>query len=78
MRKKYKTRKSIPRPDILRGEFGTSKETFISAAFSDFTDAGGIAGGMNAQDAEYQRAVVTALWGVRLDFTAWEMEARHL
>ena len=42
--KKYKTRKSIPRPDILRGERRIGWEKLISPALSNFTDLGRRAG----------------------------------
>ena len=53
---KYKTRKSIPRPDILRGECRISREKLISAALSNFTAWWGDPWG-NAQVAE------TRSWG---------------
>ncbi|CAI9173762.1 unnamed protein product [Rangifer tarandus platyrhynchus] len=44
--KKYKARKSIPSPDILRGEGRISSEKLVSPALSHFTGLGGRAGGI--------------------------------
>lgn len=58
---KYKTRKSIPRPHILRGECRISREKLISAALSNFTALGGISGGTPRM--LRPGAGITALWG---------------
>lgn len=69
--RKYKTRKSIPRPDTLRRAFGISREKLISAALSNLTCSTGELGPSQGE-----------LWsqplsGVLLDLTAWEMKQRR-
>ena len=73
--KKYKSRKSILRPETLRGECGLSGEKLINTALSDFTDSGGM---VEYQDAEHQGTVVTAPFGVCCLISLHEKWKEHI